>query len=488
MRPVDILLDKLTSYKLVLYFLYLTLGWGILASLLGEVPFKWYSIAVSAVLLIAVCRGVNEFLSRYLNVPVNKESYLITALILSLILSPAHSLGGFLILVVAAAVAMLSKYILVIGRWHIFNPAAVGAFIVGILFHKYASWWVATTFITPVVFVGGMLVLRKMKRFILVITFEIVALSVIAFNTYLNQSTAQIGHNLWTALIATPLLFFAYIMLTEPFTSPRHISNYLPYAAIVGFMYAYTKFGLSPDEALLIGNIFTYAIEPNRRLPLKFSRKITEAKGIETFAFLGKSGFKYTPGQYMEWTLSAHESDFRGNRRYLTISSSPTEEEVMFTLRMPEKASAFKRGVENFKKDDVILADGLAGEFTLPKSEKQKMAFLAGGVGITPFRSMVKYALDFKQHRDIQLIYSAGSEDEFAFRDLFSEAKEFGIETTYATKPVDKEALGQIPEYKERLFYISGPYGFVRAMEKNLTELQVPATNIKTDYFPGYGS
>jgi ferredoxin-NADP reductase/Na+-translocating ferredoxin:NAD+ oxidoreductase RnfD subunit len=487
LAPVDNLLDRLTSYKLVLYFLYVTLGWSIVASLADKVSFKWYFILLSAALLIAVCRLANTLVSRYLNVPVNKESDLITALILTLILSPGHSWTDFLVIAIAAVVAMASKYILVINRWHIFNPAAIGALLSGVIFQHYASWWVGTSFITPVVFIGGLLILRKMKRFIMVITFEIIALLIIASNTYLNQSASHIGHNLWTTLVATPLLFFAYIMLTEPFTSPRHKTNYLPYAAIVGFLYAYTKLGISPEEALLLGNVFTYAIEPNRRLPLAFAHKIQEATGIESFVFSGKAGFKYSAGQYMEWTLSQHGSDFRGNRRYLTISSSPTEQDLMFTLRMPEKPSAFKNGVENFKKGDQILADGLSGEFTLPKSEKQKLAFLAGGVGITPFRSMVKYALDFKQQRDIHLIYSANSKNEFAFEGLFEEAKEYGLKTSYITKPLDKEGLQKIiPDLGERIFYLSGPYGFVHAMEKNLTDLGVKASNIKTDYFPGY--
>jgi ferredoxin-NADP reductase/Na+-translocating ferredoxin:NAD+ oxidoreductase RnfD subunit len=485
--PLDNLLDKLTSYKLVLYFLYTLVGWSVVASLLGDVSFKWYSILLSTALLVLVCRISNQLLSRHLNIPVNKESDLITALILALIISPAHSVNDFLILIIVAALAMLSKYFLVISRWHIFNPAAFGAFATGLLFHKYASWWVGTSFITPVVFVGGMLVLRKMKRFIMVIIFEVVALAVIAFNTYLDQSASQIGHNLWIVLIGTPILFFAYIMLTEPFTSPRHLSNYLPYATIVGFLYAYNKFGLSPEQALLIGNVFTYVIEPHSRLPLKFARKIQEANGIESFVFSGKESFKYKAGQYMEWTLSQRNSDFRGNRRYLTISSSPTEKELMFTLKVPEKPSAFKSSLENFKTGSIILADGLAGEFTLPKSEKQKLAFLAGGVGITPFRSMVKYAMDFKQQRDIHLLYSANAEEEFAFKDLFAEAKEIGLQASYTTKPITKELLGSaIPDHKERVFLISGPYGFVHAMEKNLLDLEVPAAQIKTDYFPGY--
>jgi Na+-transporting NADH:ubiquinone oxidoreductase subunit NqrB len=181
--PIDNQLDKLTSYKLVLYFLYTLIGWTVVASFFGEVSFKWYYVLLSTALLVIVCRISNQLISRRLNIPVNKESDLITALILALILSPAHTVNGFLILIIAGALAMLSKYILVISRWHIFNPAAFGAFAIGLLFHQYASWWVGASFITPVVFIGGLLVLRKMKRFIMVIAFEIVAFAVIAFNT-----------------------------------------------------------------------------------------------------------------------------------------------------------------------------------------------------------------------------------------------------------------------------------------------------------------
>jgi len=490
LAPVDKQLDKLTSYKLVLYFLYVLVAWGLLGSLFKKVGFQWYDILLSVIVLAVVCRGINMLVSKFMNIPRNVESDLITALILALILSPGSSLNDYLILAIAAAVAMLSKYILTISRWHIFNPAALGAFVSSEVFHHYASWWVGTSFITPVVFVGGMLVLRKMKRFIMAGTFEVVALAAIALETYLNQSAGQIWHSLWIAIISAPLLFFAYIMLTEPFTSPRHLPNYVPYAILVGFLYGYTKLKISPEEALLIGNIFAYIMEPNRRLTLQFVRKIPEAVGITSYIFSGKDRFKYQAGQYMEWTLSENATDFRGNRRYLTISSSPTEKDLMFTVRQPEqKSSRFKERINNFKKGDRILADGLAGTFTLPKSDSQKLAFLAGGVGITPFRSMVKYVVDFGQKRDIHLLYSAGSKDEFAFKDVFEQARSFGLQTTYSAETIDKGTIqNAIPDFAQRTFYISGPYGFVHSMEKALLQLRVPTKQIKTDFFPGYGA
>jgi ferredoxin-NADP reductase len=100
---------------------------------------------------------------------------------------------------------------------------------------------------------------------------------------------------------------------------------------------------------------------------------------------------------------------------------------------------------------------------------------------------MVKYAMDFKQERDMHLIYSATSEDEFAFKDLFTEAKDFGMETSYITDRLSKDKLKElVPDFSERMFYISGPLGFVRAMENNLLELEVPPSQIKIDFFPGY--
>lgn len=501
-KPVDLLLDRVTSYRLVLYFLITLVGWAFVLAVFGKLPYDAHEILISVVWLVFVCRGINILISRRLNISTNNESDLITALILVLILTPATStsqsfevfslsLGtfvtGLLITGVAASVAMASKYLLSANKWHIFNPAAVGAFTSSFIFSEYASWWVGTKFITPVVFIGGMLILRKMKRFTMVIVFEVVALSAICLQAYLNQSSVDYGSLLWNVLVSTNILFFGYIMLTEPLTSPRYVQNYVPYAMLVGFLYGYSKLGISPEEALLIGNLFTYIFEPNKRIGLTFKRKIKEANGIESFVFSGKNNLKYRAGQYMEWTIENHKTDSRGNRRYLTISSSPTEKDLMVSLKVPPKASSFKQQLERLQSGQTILASQISGTFTLPKSEKQKLAFLAGGIGITPFRSMIKYTVDFEQQRDIQLLYSATYQNEFAFKDLFEEAKAFGVETTYATELVDKDKIQeQIPDYQERIFYISGPYGFVNAMEINLLSLGLPQNQIKTDYFPGY--
>jgi ferredoxin-NADP reductase len=161
----------------------------------------------------------------------------------------------------------------------------------------------------------------------------------------------------------------------------------------------------------------------------------------------------------------------------------------MFTIKQPPKASAFKQMLSELKPGEKILAARLSGDFALPRDPNQKVALLAGGVGITPFRSMIKYTLDSKQPRDISLIYSAGSPDEFAYRQLIDQAAGRGVKVSLATGRLDAARIKKaLPDFKDRRFYISGPYGFVGAMQTELINAGAAPTQIVTDYFPGYGA
>jgi ferredoxin-NADP reductase len=480
---IDRLNDKLTSYRLMLYFLLALAGWAFFGSFFDKVPYSWHEILVSGVWLGGICWITNKLLSKFLDIPANKESGLITGLILLLIMAPPKDAAGFAVLAAAAAAAIASKYVVTFQKSHIFNPAAVGAVIAGDIFHKYPAWWVGTKFITPVVVIGGILVLRKMKRFTMAGVF------LASFILYLIFGTSFGGnaHILWQEIFSTQILFFAVVMLIEPLTSPTKLSLCLLYAVVVGILYTATKLGFSPEESLLAGNLLTFVIARNRRYQLKFVRRVKEAEGIYSYIFTMPKGFRFRAGQYMEWTVAQNKSDSRGNRRYLTIASSPTEPGLMFTVKHSQPASAFKQKLDEFKPGDTILASRLAGDFTLPKDVNKKVAFLAGGIGVTPFRSMIKYSTDNNEPRDLALVYSANSADELSFRKLFYGA---GLKAHYVTGGhVDKSKIKSLlPDYKERIFYISGPYGFVNAVHSSLLELGVTGKQIVTDYFPGYGS
>ena len=483
---IDGINDRLTSYRLMLYFLLALLGWGIIGSFFkNQIPYNWHEILISAGWLMAVCWGANKLIAKFLDIPANKESDLITGAILALILTPPTTARDFALLAAAGIGAMTVKYVITAYKSHIFNPAAAGAFIAGEVFHKYAAWWVGTKFMLPALVIGGILVLRKMKRYTLVGVFLAVYLLYLIFYT---KSGGNL-HFLWSEVVSTPVLFFGSVMLIEPLTSPSRSNWYLPYGVIVGVLYSVTRLRISPEEALLIGNLFTFLAAPNKRYEMKFIRKVKEADGIYSYIFALPKNFKFKAGQYMEWTVAHNKTDSRGNRRYFTISSAPTEPGVMFTVKQPPaNASAFKQKLEELKPGETILASDLSGNFNLPKDNSKKLAFLAGGVGITPFRSMAKYMVDSEQKRDVALLYSAATADEFSFQNLFKTAAQTGLKTIYATDRLDEVKLKSLlPDYAERTFYVSGPYGFVHGMETALLKLGVSSSKIVTDYFPGYG-
>jgi ferredoxin-NADP reductase/Na+-translocating ferredoxin:NAD+ oxidoreductase RnfD subunit len=483
---IDRLNDRITSYRLVLYFLIILVGWAILGSFSHNVAYNWHQILVSAGWLVLVCWFTNKLISKFLDIPANKESDLITALILSLILTPPSTAKDFAITGVVGAAAMASKYIITYRRSHLFNPAAFGAFVASRLLSYDVAWWVGTKFITPIVVIGGILILRKMKRYSMSLVFLAVYILYLIYGT----NVAGNLHNLWLELIATPTLFLAVIMLTEPLTSPTTLYKGLLYSILVGVLYSVTRFGFSPEESLLVGNLFTFLVAHNQRYKLKFIRRIEEAQGIYSYLFAMPKDLKFKAGQYMEWTVAHNKTDSRGNRRYLTIASAPNEPGVMFTIKQPDKASAFKQKLAVLKPGETILAGHLAGSFTLPKDSNKKLAFLAGGIGVTPFRSMVADMLKSNQTRDTVLIYSANSEAEIAFKKYFAEASRVGLRTEYLTKGyLDEPKLKKLlPDFKSRRIYLSGPYGFVSAVEAALLRLGTNPSEIMTDYFPGYAS
>jgi ferredoxin-NADP reductase len=137
---------------------------------------------------------------------------------------------------------------------------------------------------------------------------------------------------------------------------------------------------------------------------------------------------------------------------------------------------------------DTILASHLAGNFILPNDATKKIALLAGGIGVTPFRSIAKDLIDSGQQRDAILLYSANSPAELSFQNLFNKASAAGLRASYITEGYldEHKITSLLPDYADRRFYVSGPYGFVNAVQASLLKLGVRSSEVITDYFPGY--
>ncbi len=239
---------------------------------------------------------------------------------------------------------MASKYLLAIGKKHVFNPAAIAVVITAFTMGQFASWWVGGNLpMMAFVVVGGLLITRKLQRFDLVIAFFIAAVASIL----LTSATGDPVGLLEKAFTHAPLFFFAFVMLTEPLTTPPTRELRIAYGALVGFLFAPAvhigSVYSTPELALVVGNVFAYCVSPKGKRLFTLKEKNTTGSDVVDFVFWSDRPMKFKPGQYMEWTLNQKKADSRGNRRYFTIASSPTERDVHLGVKFHEPSSSFKK-------------------------------------------------------------------------------------------------------------------------------------------------
>ena len=501
-KLVDGYLNHVTMYRLVLYYTAALLAGDFVLGIFGLAPHDPAQMVFSTAIVIAVCWFFNRGLAEAFRVPANTESFLITALIIALIMPPVapqnwHGIAG---LVLASTLAMGSKYFLALHRKHVFNPVAIGVVFSALAVDQPATWWVGgAIYLMPIVLVGGVLILRKLQRFEMFAIYVLANLGVAAVAT----TPDMYGEALSQIFMSSPLLFCGFAMLTEPMTAPAAKFPALAFGALVGGLSAPSvhlgEFYFTPELALLAGNAFAWAVNPKYRFKLTLERIEKTAAGCYDYVFRTNRPVSFKPGQYLDWTLPSRHADDRGNRRTFTIASAPQEQHVRLGVKFYPNPSAYKQALLNMKPGDVVYGAQLAGDFTLPDVQ-DKLAFIAGGIGITPFRSMIQHMLDVREPRDVTLFYGNNRSQDIAYVDVFNRAEnELGLRTVYAVADhaqtatnfhkgfIDAELIKrEMPDYAERLFYISGPRTMVLKFEKVLAELGIAKSRIKTDFFPGF--
>lgn len=500
-EKLDYFLNRITMYRLIFYYLIGLILVAIILSLFHIFSFGVLPLIESLCFIVLSCVICNILFAKIFKAQTNLESVYISAFILTLIINPASSFHGFIILGWAVLWTITSKYLITIKRKLIFNPVAFGVFMTGIGLSSFASWWVGTIWMLPFVIIGGLLLIRKIGRESMVFTFLCMAIFTCAGITIMNGT--DIFSAFQKTLFETPLFFFGFVMLTEPLTTPPTYSKRIFYAALIGILFApdihIANLYTSPEIALLIGNFYSFIVSPKIKLLLSLKQQTKVSEDIIDFIFHPSDQFTFKPGQYMEWTLSHSKADSRGNRRYFTLASSPTEQDVIVGIRINPHGSTFKSNLSKFNINDEIVAGQIAGDFVLPQNNTANIVLLAGGIGITPFRSMIKYLLDTNQKRNITLIYTAKTKNDFAYKQIFDEAvTKLGIQVIYIiTQPdptwngisgrLNEQIIKELlPLTKDTLFYISGPNTMVNSYKHLLNKLNIHAHNIKTDYFPGF--
>ena len=504
MTFIDNLLNKITMYRLVLYVLGVLAAIATIFGALQILPYDPISLLFSIAVLVAVSWLTNKIFADAFHTQTNIESTYITALILALIIAPVapRDLTGISFLIWAAIWATASKYILAVNKKHLFNPAAFAVALTALTINQSATWWIGGNVpMMAFVIIGGLLIVRKIRRGDLMLAFFSAAI--------ISILAGSLGENplvtIEKAALHAPLFFFAFVMLTEPLTTPPTRGKRIAYGAFVGVLFApWIHVGSlysTPELALLAGNVLAYILSPKAKYILKLKRIEKIGDGMYDFVFM-KPPLKFDPGQYLEWTLGHDRTDSRGNRRYFTIASSPTEPNLRLGIKFYEKPSSFKKKMLELAPGDEIMSGQLAGDFILPRDKKKELVFIAGGIGITPFRSMVKYLSDHGEKRSIVLFYSNKTEDEIAYRDVWDDAAQtIGLKTIYALTRADKTPLKndehqgridgelirrEVLDYRDRMFYISGTHAMVVSTEATLHSMGVPRSQIKTDFFPGF--
>jgi glycine betaine catabolism B len=502
-RFLDSLLNRITMYRIALYYVGGLLAAAFALGFVNLVPGDPTALTFSAVTIGAVCWATNKVFSTLFRVAPNTDSVWITAIILALILPPvtAADKAGVTGLFVASFVAIASKYLLAIHRKHVFNPVAIGVVASSILLDQPATWWVGGNLpLMGFVVLGGLLVLRKVQRFEMFGVYVLANLAVsLAFTSPSEWTTT-----LYETLVNSPLFFAGFAMLTEPLTAPDARLPRLVFGAIVGALSSAAvhigDFYLTPEMAFLAGNVFAWVVSPKGRYRLTLLRIEELASGSYDYVFKSNRRLNFRPGQYLDWTLDVRHPDDRGNRRTFTIASAPTESEVRVGVKFYAGPSTYKQTMLRLRPGDVIYASNLAGSFTLPRNRDEKLAFIAGGIGVTPFRSMVQHMIDLGEPRNAIMLYGNNRLEEIAYAHVFEQAEyELGLKTVYAVTDgatghprvhpgfIDRDLIRrEVPDYKERTFYISGPHSMVVAFRQVLRDLGISQSRIKVDFFPGF--
>lgn len=199
---------------------------------------------------------------------------------------------------------------------------------------------------------------------------------------------------------------------------------------------------------------------------------------------------QFTPGQYLEITA---ERDGARQSRYFSISCSPEQYlrsgNIELTIRVQEGGRITPWLREHFEHGGIVTLSAAQGEFVLPAGN-EPLLMIAGGSGITPFRSMLQHLGASKSSRDVHLMYYGRDAQSLLFRDEFERlaAEHSNIHVTF----MDGEEVGVISEehitehcadYAERLAMICGPTPMIKRSRTLLQEMGVAVERIDFEYF-----
>ena len=226
------------------------------------------------------------------------------------------------------------------------------------------------------------------------------------------------------------------------------------------------------------------------------------AEGTMAFQFEKPKGFVCKAGQYIDLTLlDSQPGSSTGVTHTFSIASCPSEEEILVTTRMRD--TVFKRALSSLPAGSGVRIEGPIGSFSLHNNTSRPAVFLAGGIGIAPFLSMLSHATQEKLRHPIVLFYANRYLEDAAFIDALwkleranprfrfvptlTRSAENGAAWRGKTGYISSEMLfAQIGVLRGPIYYIAGPPTMVAATRRTLVEVGVEEDDIRTEEFAGY--
>ncbi len=208
---------------------------------------------------------------------------------------------------------------------------------------------------------------------------------------------------------------------------------------------------------------------------------------IWAFRFEPAEPLNWIPGQYIRVELAHDHPDAEGTRRWFTVSSAPYEGLIQITTRVTQ--STFKQALAALPVGGHLpLIEPPEGDFTWPETSRPRI-FVAGGIGVTPYHSILKQRQHDHQPLDVTLIYGGRTAD-LPFRAEFDQwaAADPLLKVQYVVgQPLTAGGLLQLaPQLKEALVYLSGPEPMIEALGDQLKAAGLPESQLKQDFFPNY--
>jgi len=218
--------------------------------------------------------------------------------------------------------------------------------------------------------------------------------------------------------------------------------------------------------------------------------KRSETEDVTSFIFRSDAPLKWQAGQFLHYVLPHADPDDRGVTRYFTIASAPFEGQVMLTTRFaPERGSSFKRALRQLPLGAAVDVGEPDGDFIVGDPGHEHI-FIAGGIGVTPFRAIL---LDL-DHRELPInatLLYANRNPDFVYKAEMDRlaGRHPRLVVRYLVSPervTQSSIRGVSADLAKPIFYVSGPEPFVDALGTMLTGLGVPDGQVKSDFFPGY--